>query len=70
MDLKYNHNMTHSDHIPMLTTPHLILRPFTLEDVVPLYQILQEPNILDYFPTPEAPSKERVQKIIKHQLAN
>ena len=62
--------MTHTDHIPTLTTPRLTLRPFTLKDVVPLHQILQEPNILDYFPTPEAPPKEGVQKIIEHRLAH
>jgi ribosomal-protein-alanine N-acetyltransferase len=57
-------------NIPTLTTPRLTLRPFTLNDVAPLYRILNQPDILQYFPNPGAPSIERAQKIIEKQLTH
>jgi RimJ/RimL family protein N-acetyltransferase len=60
--------MPNNNHIPTLTTHRLTLRPFTENDVAPLYCILNQPNILQYFPNPEAPSMERVHKIIENQL--
>jgi RimJ/RimL family protein N-acetyltransferase len=62
--------MTERNRIPTLTTSRLTLRPFTQTDVVHLHRILNEPNILQYFPNPEAPSIERVQKIVEGQLAH
>ena len=38
--------------IPTITTPRLLLRPFTLADLHPLFDILQEPDIFKYFPRP------------------
>ena len=57
-------------NIPTLTTPRLTLRPFTLEDVAPLHRILNQPDILQYFPNPGTPAMERVQRIIENQLAH
>ena len=54
--------------IPTLTTPRLVMRPLTLEDLQPLFDILQEPNIFQYFPRTENPSMDRVEKIIKFQI--
>ena len=54
--------------IPTITTPRLDLRPFTAEDVEPLHHILQEEGILRYFPNPTSPPRERVERIIAHQL--
>lgn len=60
--------MTDKSLIPTLTTSRLLLRPFTISDVASLHRILSQPNILKYFPNPEAPSIERVQEIIENQL--
>jgi RimJ/RimL family protein N-acetyltransferase len=55
-------------NIPTLRTPRLTLRPFVKDDRLPLHCILQEPDILCYFPTPAPPSLDRVEKIIERQL--
>jgi ribosomal-protein-alanine N-acetyltransferase len=55
-------------NIPTLTTPRLTLRPFTLDDVTHLHHIMNEPNIMQYFPNTEPPDMERVRKIIENQL--
>lgn len=54
--------------IPTIKTPRLVLRPFTMKDVDPLCRILQEKNILRYFPNPSPPSRERVEQLISNQL--
>jgi ribosomal-protein-alanine N-acetyltransferase len=53
--------------IPTLSTPRLVLRPFLLEDAEPLLGILQEPEILKYFP-PTIFTLERARRYIDHQL--
>lgn len=45
------------------------MRAFTPEDAIPLHRILNEPNILQYFPHTDPPDMERVQALIKRQLA-
>lgn len=55
-------------NIPTLTTPRLTLRPFTEADVDPLYRLLNTGDVFRYFPNPQPPSREKVQKIIAHQL--
>jgi len=62
--------MTNKYPIPTGTTPRLTLRPFTLADDVTLHRILNEPNILEYFPNSVAPDMERVQRIIENQLTH
>lgn len=52
---------------PTIETFHLILRPWTLEDANELFHILQEPDILKYFP-PTVFTMEKTQKYINHQL--
>lgn len=54
--------------IPTITTPRLLLRPFTLADLHPLFDILQEPDIFKYFPRPVSPPLEKVERIINEQL--
>ena len=44
------------------------MRPLTHKDLQPLYEILQEPKIFQYFPRTENPSMDRVQKIISFQI--
>jgi RimJ/RimL family protein N-acetyltransferase len=53
--------------IPTLETPSLVLRPWKQEDAETLYQILQEPDILKYFP-PTVFTLEKTQRYINHQL--
>jgi ribosomal-protein-alanine N-acetyltransferase len=53
--------------IPTLDTPSLVLRPWILQDAEALYQILQEPDILEYFP-PSVFTLEKTQRYINHQL--
>jgi RimJ/RimL family protein N-acetyltransferase len=54
--------------IPTLTTPRLILRPFTEQDVDPLHRMLLEEGVLRYFPNPEPPSRERIQQMVSNLL--
>lgn len=54
--------------IPTLTTDRLILRPFTMDDLQPLFNILQEVDIFKYFPCPGVPSLDHVRRIIAEQL--
>ncbi len=56
--------------IPTINTTHLILRAWTLEDLPALYDILQEEKILQYFPNPSAPSRDKVKGYINRQLAH
>ena len=56
--------------VPTLTTPHLSLRPWRPEDGKALFNILQEENILRYFPDPSPPSIQKVDQYITHHLAH
>jgi ribosomal-protein-alanine N-acetyltransferase len=53
--------------VPTIETSRLILRPWTLQDADPLFQILQEADILEYFP-PTSFTLEKTQRYILHQL--
>jgi len=53
--------------IPILRTSNLLLRPWTLEDTPALFQILQEPEILRYFP-PTTFTLEKTRHYIIRQL--
>jgi RimJ/RimL family protein N-acetyltransferase len=54
--------------IPTIVTSHLTLRPFTLQDSGPLHRILGDRDVLRYFPNPQSPSLDRVERMIAHQL--
>lgn len=60
--------MTDTNPIPTLTTSRLTLRPLTLADDVSLHRIMNEPDIMQYFPNTDPPDMERVQRIIANQL--
>jgi len=60
--------MTSSNHFSTLFTPRLTLRPFTLADVTRLHSIMNEPDIMQYFPNTAQPEMERVQALIDRQL--
>jgi ribosomal-protein-alanine N-acetyltransferase len=53
--------------IPTLHTSNLLLRSWTPEDATALFEILQEPDILKYFP-PTCFTLEKTQRYIAHQL--
>lgn len=53
---------------PILKTSRLILRPFSLEDAEPLYEILSVPGVLRYYPSSDPPDLERVQRLIQRQI--
>ncbi len=54
---------------PALETPHLVLRPWSLDDAQGLFRILQEPDILKYFPSTEF-TLEKTRGYISHQLSH
>ena len=51
--------------IPTLHTSRLILRPLSLEDVDAMTQILAQKDVLRYFPRSEAPSLDRVERMVR-----
>lgn len=53
-----------------LLTPRLLLRPWTPEDVEALFEILQEPDLLRYFPNSDPPGREIVEAYINRQMAH
>ncbi|MBI4731897.1 MAG: GNAT family N-acetyltransferase [Chloroflexi bacterium] len=56
--------------IPTIQTHRLFLRPWTPEDAPVLFQILQEPEIFQYFPPSPPPTLEKTGRYITHQLAH
>ena len=57
-------------NIPILSTHRLILRPFRPEDAPALHTILSEKDILQYYPSTEAPTLEQTKKFITRQLGH
>ena len=54
--------------IPTLTTQRLTLRPYASADVEPLFRLLNEGDVLRYFPNPLPPPRDRVERIVNHIL--
>ena len=50
--------------VEAITTPRLILRTFTEEDIDPMVRILGGKDVLRYFPRTDPPPRDRVQKMI------
>lgn len=65
-----NLNMDTSPKIPMITTPRLVLRPFTMNDRDVLFAIVQEPDVFLYFPTTDAWPMDKVERYINYQIAH
>lgn len=55
---------------PTITTARLILRPFVEADAGPLHRILNGKEVLRYFPNPDPPPLERVQRFVARQIAH
>lgn len=56
--------------IPLIETPHLFLRAWSPEDAPVLFEILQEKDILQYFPNPNPPPRTKADAYIAHQQAH
>lgn len=55
-------------HSSTYTTARLKLRPFTLDDIPPLFEILQAPGIMAFFPNPATPDLPRVERIVNNTI--
>jgi len=56
--------------ISTISTTRLILRPLVFEDAGVLHQIYQVEGVLHYFPSPNPPTLEKVQKFIASQASH
>jgi ribosomal-protein-alanine N-acetyltransferase len=52
--------------IPTLHTERLTLRPFCPEDTQTLFAINQQEGVLQYFPNPQPPRMDQVQRFVQH----
>jgi ribosomal-protein-alanine N-acetyltransferase len=53
---------------PTIQTERLRLRAFTPGDVPALFDILQQPEIMRYFPNPLTPDRKRVERIVDNVI--
>jgi RimJ/RimL family protein N-acetyltransferase len=56
--------------IPSLTTPRLLLRAFTMDDVPALHAIMGQKGVLRYFPRSEPPPPQHVERLIQSILGH
>ena len=57
-----------AEQIPAVTTSRLVLRPFVPEDVEPLHRIMNDREVMRYFPVADPPPLEKVDRLIQGQL--
>lgn len=57
-------------NMPVIGTKRLLLRQWVPNDAPKLFSILQEEDILRYFPNQGPPSLEKAERYIAHQLAH
>lgn len=53
--------------IPIIITPRLTLRPLAETDAAPLHAIYQQEGVLRYFPNPNPPPLDRVERFVQAQ---
>ncbi len=56
--------------IPSIATKRLLLRPWTPADGEAWFRILQQQDILRYFPNPKPPERSKADAYINHHLAH
>jgi ribosomal-protein-alanine N-acetyltransferase len=44
------------------------LRPFVEPDVDPLHRVMSDPEVLRYFPSPNPPARDQIERLIEFQL--
>jgi ribosomal-protein-alanine N-acetyltransferase len=54
--------------IPSIATARLLLRAFTDEDDAPLHRVMADRDVMRYFPRPDPPTREQIQRLIAAQL--
>jgi ribosomal-protein-alanine N-acetyltransferase len=54
--------------IPTITTARLLLRPLAESDADPLYRVMADRDVMRYFPRPDPPSREQIERLITAQL--
>jgi RimJ/RimL family protein N-acetyltransferase len=54
--------------IPTIEAAHLVLRSWMAQDAEAWFNILQEEDILRYFPNPKPPAREKADTYIQHHL--
>jgi ribosomal-protein-alanine N-acetyltransferase len=54
--------------IPTQRTAHLILRPFDLDDVDRLHHVMNDREVMRYFPNPDPPARDQIERLIRFQL--
>lgn len=54
--------------VPVYQTGRLVLRALEENDVDPLHQIMNLPEVMRYFPNPELPSRARIERLITSQI--
>ena len=56
-----------SPTLPSITTARMILRPFVMDDAQPLFEIVNEPDIFQYFPNKAPWLLEKCERYINFQ---
>lgn len=54
--------------VPTIATERLTLRGFRESDAAALHRLLDDPEVMRYFPNPSPPSPERVEQLIFRQI--
>jgi ribosomal-protein-alanine N-acetyltransferase len=54
--------------LPTIVTGRLTLRAFTEKDAEPLYHLMNDEEVMRYFPSTTPPNLERVQRLVRMQI--
>ena len=54
--------------IPTMRTGRLVLRPFTAADAEPLHRLMNDAEVMQYFPGASIPALERVERLVQQQI--
>jgi RimJ/RimL family protein N-acetyltransferase len=54
--------------VPTITTQRLTLRGFQESDAGPLHRLMDDPEVMRYFPDPNPPAKEQGERLVGKQI--
>lgn len=54
--------------VPIIELANITLRPFRLDDIDPLQQVLSVEGVLQYFPRTDPPDRERAERFVRAQI--